>query len=100
MNNTDISGNKPVRNTVKVKSKAYHLEAIEVPYCNNDNLIIFGRAHMSYINQIFGDETIRDIIQEVFLWVGSLLLSLPTKISNIPCTMFIIRTKTKSRYLN
>lgn len=76
--NTDISGNKPTsnnrKNTAKVKSKAYHLEAIEVPYCNNDNLIIFGRAHMSYINQIFGDETIRDIIQEVFPMGGKLVI--------------------------
>jgi hypothetical protein len=73
--NTDISGNKPRSNaTVKVKSKTYHLEAIEVPYCNNDNLIIFGRAHMSYINQIFGDETIRDIIQEVFPMGGQLVI--------------------------
>jgi hypothetical protein len=75
MNNTDISGNKPALNTTaKVKSKAYHLEAIEVPYCNNDNLIIFGRAHMSYINQIFGDETIRDIIQEIFPMGGKLVI--------------------------
>jgi len=52
----------------------YHLEVLDIPYCNNDYLIIFSRAHMSYINQIFGDETIRDIIQEVFPMGGKLVI--------------------------
>jgi hypothetical protein len=33
--------------------------------CTTHNLNTFGRAHYSYINQIFGDITIRDIIQEI-----------------------------------
>ena len=78
VNNKAISGNTTVKvnskNTVKVKSKAYHLEVLEVPYCNNENLIIFSRAHMTYINQIFGDESIRDIIQEVFPMGGKLVI--------------------------
>jgi len=57
-----------------VNTTPFHLEVLEVPYCNNDNLIIFSRAHMSYINQIFGDETIREIIQEVFAVPGKLVI--------------------------
>jgi hypothetical protein len=52
----------------------YHLEVLETPWCNNRNLVIFSRAHMTYINQIFGDETIRDIIQEVFPREGKLVI--------------------------
>lgn len=53
---------------------SYHLEAIEKDYCNNDLLTIFSRAHMTYINQIFGDATIREIITEVFPTVGKLII--------------------------
>ena len=34
--------------------------------CTDDNLIIFSRAHYSYINQIFGDLSVRTIIQEIY----------------------------------
>lgn len=76
MNNTKVAAAEPVKPAAAepVKSKAYHLEVLEVPYCNNDNLVIFGRAHMTYINQIFGDETIREIIQEVFAAPGKLVI--------------------------
>jgi hypothetical protein len=44
---------------------SYHLEILNGAKCNKKNLEIFGRAHYSYINQIFGDQTVRDIIQEI-----------------------------------
>jgi len=53
---------------------AYHLEVLEKDFCNNDLLTIFSRAHMTYINQIFGDATIREIITEVFPTVGKLVI--------------------------
>ena len=34
--------------------------------CTDDKLIIFSRAHYSYINQIFGDLSVRKIIQEIY----------------------------------
>jgi hypothetical protein len=40
--------------------------------CTDRKLIIFGRAHYSYINQIFGDVTVRAIIQEVMKKPGEL----------------------------
>ena len=43
----------------------YHLERIEGLECTDENLEIFGRAHYSYINQIFGDETVRKIIKRL-----------------------------------
>ena len=55
-------------------SPPYHLEVFDTPTCTNDLLIIFGRAHMSYINQIFGDKTIRNIIMEIFGKKGKLLI--------------------------
>jgi len=42
--------------------------------CTDRNLVIFGRAHYSYINQIFGDITVRAIIQEVMKKKGKLLV--------------------------
>lgn len=52
----------------------YHLEVIDTQYCNNKLLEIFSRAHMSYINQIFGDETIRSIIKAVYKKRGKLVV--------------------------
>ena len=43
---------------------SYHLEILESLPCSNEKLEIFGRAFDSYINQIFGDQTVRDVIQE------------------------------------
>lgn len=43
----------------------YHLEKLESGNCTNAKLVIFSRAHMSYINQIFGDISVREIIQEI-----------------------------------
>lgn len=34
----------------------------------------FSRAHMSYINQIFGDITVREIIQEIYAKKGNLVV--------------------------
>ena len=53
---------------------SYHLEKIERLPCTNEKLIIFGRAHYSYINSIFGDETVRSIIQEVIKKSGKLVV--------------------------
>ena len=50
----------------------YHLEILEIGKCTNDKLIIFSRAHYSYINQIFGDITVREIIQEIYKKEGTL----------------------------
>jgi hypothetical protein len=53
---------------------SYHLEKIEKLPCTNEKLIIFGRAHYSYINAIFGDQAVRSIIQEVMKKPGKLLV--------------------------
>lgn len=53
---------------------SYHLEKIEKPPCTDEKLAIFGRAHYSYINQIFGDQSVREIIQEVMKKKGTLLV--------------------------
>lgn len=50
-----------------------YLKEIDTLPCTNDKLIIFGRAHYSYINQIFGDLSVRDIIQEVMKKPGKLI---------------------------
>jgi len=34
--------------------------------CTNEKLLKFSKKHFTYINQIFGDETIRQIITEIF----------------------------------
>ena len=52
----------------------YGLEVLDKQYCNDKLLEIFSRAHMTYINQIFGDETIRQIITEVFPRDGKLVV--------------------------
>lgn len=51
----------------------YHLEKIEKLPCTNEKLIIFGRANYSYINAIFGDLTVRSIIEEVMKKPGTLV---------------------------
>jgi len=56
------------------RMSSYHLEVLEKDFCNNDLLTIFSRAHMTYINQIFGDASIREIITEVFQTVGKLVI--------------------------
>lgn len=48
----------------------YHLELLNTTQDYN----VFSRAHMSYINQIFGDVTVRHILQEIFPKQGSRLL--------------------------
>jgi len=53
---------------------SYHLEKIERLPCTNEKLIIFGRAHYSYINSIFGDQTVRSIIQEIMKKPGKLVV--------------------------
>jgi hypothetical protein len=53
---------------------SYHLEKIERLPCTNEKLIIFGRAHYSYINSIFGDQTVRSIIQEIMKKPGKLIV--------------------------
>jgi hypothetical protein len=52
----------------------YTLDILKGTTCSDTNLKIFSRAHMSYINQIFGDLTIRDIIQEVWAKSGKLIV--------------------------
>jgi hypothetical protein len=56
------------------RMSSYHLEVLEKEYCTDDLLTIFSRAHMTYINQIFGDATIREIITEVFPTMGKLII--------------------------
>ena len=51
--------------------KSYHLELLEN---SKNHLNVFSRAHMSYINQIFGDQTVRDIIMEIFPNPGTLIV--------------------------
>ena len=34
--------------------------------CNKINLELFSQSHYTYINQIFGDKTIREIIKEMY----------------------------------
>ena len=53
---------------------SYHLEKIEKMPCTTAKLEIFGRAHYSYINQIFGDQTVRSIIQEIMKKPGKLVV--------------------------
>jgi len=48
----------------------YHLELLNTTQDYN----VFSRAHMSYINQIFGDVTVRHILQEVYPKQNSRLL--------------------------
>lgn len=48
----------------RMNSRPYHLEILETPGCTPQKLDIFSRAHYSYINQIFGDEGVRNLIQE------------------------------------
>ena len=50
-----------------------NLEVIEDLPCTKEKLTIFSRAHYSYINQIFGDQTVRAIIQEVMKHPGKLI---------------------------
>lgn len=50
---------------------SYHLELLE---SNKNHLNVFSRAHMSYINQIFGDQTVRDVIKEIFKLPGTLIV--------------------------
>ena len=52
----------------------YTLDILKGSTCSDTNLKIFGRAHMSYINQIFGDQTVREIIQEVWAKSGKLIV--------------------------
>jgi hypothetical protein len=47
----------------------YHLELLKKSHDYN----VFSRAHMTYINQIFGDITVRQIIQELYPKVGTYL---------------------------
>ena len=42
--------------------------------CTEENLITFGRAHYSYFNTIFGDETVRAIIKEIYKFKGKLIV--------------------------
>jgi len=51
----------------------YDLKLLKDLPCTNTNLETFSRAHYSYINQIFGDITVRDIIQEVYKKSGKLV---------------------------
>jgi hypothetical protein len=53
---------------------SYHLEKIEKLPCTDEKLAIFGRAHYSYINQIFGDQSVRSIIQELIVKPGKLVV--------------------------
>jgi hypothetical protein len=43
----------------------YHLEIIESLPCTDEKLAVFSRAHYCYINQIFGDRSVRKIIQTI-----------------------------------
>ena len=52
----------------------YDLKLLKDLPCTNINLKTFSRAHYSYINQIFGDITIRDIIQEIYKKSGKLIV--------------------------
>jgi hypothetical protein len=48
----------------------YHLEILDTKI----DLNAFSRAHMSYINQIFGDQSVREIIQETYGFEGELVV--------------------------
>lgn len=52
----------------------YHLELLK----KRQDYNIFSRAHMTYINQIFGDITVRQIIQEIYPRQGCELLIMNT----------------------
>jgi len=52
----------------------YELNKLLESHCTNANLKKFGWLHYSYINQIFGDITVRDIIQEVMKKEGTLIV--------------------------
>ena len=41
---------------------------LEDPFkeCTNEKLNLFSRLHYTYINQFFGDRTVREMIMEVF----------------------------------
>jgi hypothetical protein len=52
----------------------YTLDILKDTTCTDGNLKIFSRAHMAYINQLFGDQTVRDIIQEVWAKPGKLVV--------------------------
>lgn len=51
---------------VRMNSHPYHLEILETYGCTPEKLTVFGRAHYSYINQIFGDEGVRNLIQDIY----------------------------------
>lgn len=53
---------------------SYDLDILRETSCSDTNLKIFSRAHMAYINQIFGDLTVREIIQEVWPKSGKLIV--------------------------
>jgi hypothetical protein len=53
---------------------SYHLELLE----ESQDYNVFSRAHMTYINQIFGDITVRQIIQELYPKHGFKLLVVNT----------------------
>jgi hypothetical protein len=53
---------------------SYTLDILRETGCSDKNLKIFSRAHMAYINQIFGDLTVREIIQEVWPKSGKLIV--------------------------
>jgi len=53
---------------------SYHLEILDGTKASGKTLKIFGRAHYTYINQIFGDQTVREIIQEVWGKPGKLVV--------------------------
>jgi hypothetical protein len=53
---------------------SYSLDILKGTTCSDANLKIFSRAHMAYINQIFGDQTVREIIQEIWAKSGKLIV--------------------------
>ena len=47
-------------------SRMVEISDLSKSECTNPKLRIFSFEHFTYINQIFGDQTIREIIREVF----------------------------------
>jgi hypothetical protein len=52
---------------------AFHLEILETRGCSQKKVDIFSWAHYSYINQIFGDEKVRNLIQSIYVKKGEIV---------------------------
>ena len=78
LKNLSISAtNKKITNTnTNTTLDKLYKKNIQVDIKSKD-IDTFSRAHFSYINQIFGDETIRNIIQEIYINNKKILVCVP-----------------------